>query len=337
MTQITRRAFGTSAGGHSVDEFILMNAAGMKVCVINLGGIITALHVPVGTSTRNVVLGLDSVQAYEQDPFYLGAVVGRYANRIARGTFTLDGKTYTLATNNGVNHLHGGVRGFNNVVWDASVEQGEHGALLCLRYVSEDGEEGYPGELSVAVRYELSAANELIISAQATTTKPCPVNLTFHSYFNLSGEHTIQAHELALMADAVLLTDETQIPTGERMPVSGTAFDFTKSVRVGDRLQDSMLQPTRGYDHNWILQKEEGRSFARAACLKVADLMLEVYTDQPGMQVYTGNFLSGLFHPHQALCLEPQHYPDAPNHADFPSTILQPGHQYRTRTVYRFV
>jgi aldose 1-epimerase len=336
MTQISRRPFGTTSEGYPVDEYILTNAAGMKVCVINLGGIITALHVPVGKHTRNVVLGLNSVAAYERDPFYLGAIVGRYANRIARGRFALHGKTYVLATNNGVNHLHGGVRGLNKVIWNAAVEQGDHGELLCLRYVSADGEEGYPGELSVEVRYELTQACELIVSAQATITQACPVNLTFHSYFNLSGADTIHQHELELAADAMLPAGDTQIPTGERMKVSGTPFDFTKPHRVGDRLQHDMLRATRGYDHNWILRKD-GASWGMAARLKTHDLTLEVYTDQPGMQVYTGNFLNGLFHPHQAICLEPQHFPDSPNHTDFPSTILEPGQRYFTRTVYRFV
>ncbi|MGH7520014.1 MAG: aldose epimerase family protein [Gemmatimonadales bacterium] len=288
------------------------NGGGLELRATNYGGIIMSLLVPDRNGRRaNVVLGFDSPEAYRDNPRYLGAIVGRCANRIANAQFTLDGKTYRLAANIGPNHLHGGVTGFDKRVWGATSGVSD----LELRYTSPDGEEGYPGTLDVQVRYTLSDGNALIVEYRATTDKPTPINLTQHSYFNLAGEGDVLDHLLQIDADAITPVDENLIPTGGFMAVAGTAFDFRAPTRIGARRDGS-------YDHSFVLhggirvvEPKSGRT-------------LDVQTTEPGVQLYTG-------YP-RGLCLETQHHPDSPNQASFPSTILRPGSAYRSRTVFTF-
>jgi len=325
--------------------YTLTNGKGMTVKITNYGGIVTSIVVPDSAGNPgDVVLGFDSLSGYlQQGVPYFGALVGRYGNRIAKGSFKLDGKEYKLATNNGPNHLHGGIKGFDKVVWQAEeVNNGQEPGLK-LTYQSKDGEEGYPGNLSVTVVYTLTQNSELKIDYTATTDKATPVNLTNHSYFNLAAgkaENALQ-HQITINADRYTVVDASLIPTGELRPVKGTPFDFTSTHSIGERIG----QVEGGYDHNFVLSAAQGSS---APVVRVSEptsgRVMEVYTDQPGVQFYSGNFLDGSltgkggkkYVKHYGFCLETQHFPDSPNQPKFPSTILKPGETYHTVTTYKF-
>jgi len=348
---IERRPYGAMPDGTAVDLYTLANAGGMSVEIITLGGIVTALRVPDRAGRiDNVVLGLPKLQDYITDTAHFGALIGRYANRIANGRFTLDGTAYTLARNDGPNSLHGGTKGFDKKVWQAREAPGPEGQGLTLSLTSPDGEEGYPGTLSVQVTYHVTGRNELRIDYEARTDKPTVVNLTSHSYFNLAGEGTgdVLGNELTIQADQYTPIDATGIPTGELAPVAGTPFDFTKPAPVGARIRDGVQQIVfgRGYDHNFVLRRPADGSLTQAARVREPKTgrVLEVFTTEPGVQLYTGNFLNGTvvgsgghtYRQGDAICLETQHFPDSPNKPSFPSTVLRPGDTYRTTTVYRF-
>lgn len=324
--------------------YTLTNSKGTEVKITNYGGIVTSFVTADKAGNKsNIVLGFDSLGGYLQKPPYFGALVGRYGNRISDGKFTLDGKEYKLAANNGKNALHGGLKGFDKVVWTSTVMNDTVPELM-LTYLSKDGEEGYPGNLKVMVHYTLTEADELKIEYSATTDKATPVNLTNHSYFNLSGDvsNTILHHSLMIAADNYTPVDTTLIPTGEIKAVKGTPFDFTSTKLIGKEI-DSV---EGGYDHNFVLNSKDG-SLQKVAVLSdsMSGRSLEVYTTEPGLQFYTGNFLDGTFknrdgkviNKHAALCMETQHFPDSPNKPNFPSTILQPGQEYHTTTIYKVV
>ena len=329
--------------------YTLTNTNGVEVRAMNYGGIILSIRVPDRKGEfADIVLGHDTLEGYIPNPPYLGAIVGRYANRIANGTFTLDGKTYNLPKNDGPNTLHGGIdRTFNKVVWDGEALKGKTG--VAFSYLSKDGEEGFPGNCKVKVTYTLTDTNELVIEYEATTDKATPINLSQHSYFNLAGEGTsdILNHELMLNADRFTPVDKNLIPTGELRSVKGTPFDFTTPTRIGARIDDSYEQMVlgHGYDHNFILNsKGTGLTHAARVYEPTSGRVMEVSTTQPAVQFYTGNFLDGtvtgkqghVYKRRYGLCLETQHYPDSPNHPDFPSTILKPGDTFRSKTVFKF-
>lgn len=338
---ITRSSFGT-AGGKEVFLYTLINSKGTEVKITNFGGIVTSwVSADKNNQKSSIVLGYDSLSGYLATHPYFGAIVGRYGNRIAKGKFSIDSVEYTLAINNGPNHLHGGVVGFDKVVWEPTVENDSVPSLL-LSYLSKDGDEGYPGNLNVDVHYTLTDQDELKIEYIATTDKKTVVNLTNHSYFNLTGDvaNSILDHELQIDADHFTSVDSTLIPTGEITSVNGTPFDFTQPTKIGLRI-DSVKG---GYDHNYVFNKID------ASLTKVASVseqksgrLLEVYTTEPGVQFYTGNFLDGtlktsdgkVINQHAALCLETQHFPDSPNEPNFPTTILLPGQKYHSITVYK--
>jgi aldose 1-epimerase len=351
----------TMANGQvTIDDFdgiklyTLRNRAGMTVKVTNYGAIVTSILVPDRDGKlSDVALGYDRVEDYMNavDKPYFGAVVGRYGNRIAGGQFTLDGETYELAVNNGENHLHGGIIGFDKVVWDANPIVGEGWAGLELTYLAKDKEEGYPGNLQVKVTYKLTNSNELIVTYEATTDKATPVNLTQHTYFNLKGEGngTILDHELMLNARQFTPVDEGLIPTGELRDVAGTPFDFTTSKPIGRDIgqEDEQLRFGLGYDHNFVLDKGDKQgemTLAARVYEPTTGRVLEVHTTEPGIQFYCGNFLdgrlkgkSGQTYVHRGgFCLETQHYPNSPNQPDFPSTILRPDEKYATTTKFTF-
>jgi aldose 1-epimerase len=348
---IEKSDFGKTSEGTAVDLYTLTNANGMKVKIITYGGIITELWIPDRDGKfDDVVLGFDNLKGYLDGHPYFGAIVGRVGNRIAKGKFTLDGKEYTLATNNGPNHLHGGKVGFDKKIWKAEPVESKTGPTVKLSCDSADGEEGYPGKLRALVFYTLTDKNEFYISYSATTDKVSPVNLTNHSYFNLAGPKTgsILDHELRLFADNYTPTDDTLIPTGEIKKVKGTPLDFTKPEKIGARIGDLKGDPG-GYDHNFVINEpdEADKKFpapaARVYEPKTGRVM-SILTTEPGVQFYTSNFLDGsikgkgevAYKKHQALCLETQHYPDSVNHPKFPSTILKPGETLRSTTIYRF-
>jgi aldose 1-epimerase len=338
----------------TIKLYTLKNQSGMEVKVTNYGAIITSIVVTDRDGTfADVALGYDRVEDYMNavDKPYFGAVVGRYGNRIAKGEFTLDGKTYSLAKNNAPNHLHGGVIGFDKVVWTAMPIRGEGFTGVELTYLAKDREEGYPGNLAITVTYKLTEANELVVEYHATTDQATPVNLTQHSYFNLAGEGngTILDHQLQINADHYTPVDATSIPTGEIAPVKGTPFDFTTAKAVGrDILQaNEQLKFGIGYDHNFVLNKK-GKAGQMTLAATVYEpqsgRFMEVLTEEPGVQFYCGNFLDGRltgkagksYLYRGAVVLETQHFPDSPNQPNFPNTILKPGETYRTKTVYRF-
>ncbi len=342
--------FEKEIDGKAVSLYTLTNASGMTMQVTNFGTRIVSLWVPDKDGQfRDVVLGRNTIDEYlASDEKYYGATVGRYANRIARGAFTLDDKTYQLDVNDGVNHLHGGAKGYFNVVWDAypyKTNAGEE--AIRFTYESPDGEMGYPGHATVTVVMTLTAANTLQISYDATTDAPTIVNLSHHSYFNLSGEgaETIEDHLLTLNASAYTPTDATLIPTGEIAPVAGTPLDFTAEHRIGERIGDDFeaLKLGGGYDHNWVI---DGTGMRPAAVVysPVSGIEMAVHTDEPGIQFYSGNFLTGKdtgksgkpYGYRSALCLETQKFPDGPNHPDFPSTVLRPGERYLAYCYYVF-
>jgi aldose 1-epimerase len=346
-TGVRKMTFGKTADGTAVDLFILTNANGMKAKVMTYGAILTELDVPDRDGKiADVVLGFDSLEGYLGKHPHFGATVGRVANRIAKGKFTLKGKTYTLAVNNGPNALHGGKKGFDKVVWKGEPLQEAGGPAVRFTYRSPDGEEGYPGNLTVTVTYTLTNDNGLKIDYRATTDKATPVNLTNHSYFNLAGPASgdILGHEVMLAADKYTPVDDTLIPTGEIKPVKGTPLDFTHSTKIGTRIGQLKGDPG-GYDHNFILNKD-GKGLTRAARVDEPKTgrVLEMFTTEPAVQFYTGNFLDGsirgragvVYKKQQGFCLEAQHYPDSVNHPNFPSIILEPGKTYTQTTIYKF-
>lgn len=347
---VTRTPFGHTPDGTAVELLTLTNGRGMDVRAMTYGGIILSLRTPDRTGhVDDVVLGYDRLDDYVTTSPYFGAIVGRYGNRIARGQFRLGGTTYRLATNNGPNHLHGGVRGFDKVVWAAEPFQHGDTVGVVLRHTSPDGDEGYPGTLTATVTYSLTDQGELIVDYSARTDKPTPVNLTQHSYFNLAGDarRDILDHQLTLTADAFTPVDSTLIPLGTIAPVAGTPFDFRTPVAIGARIEqpDEQLRRGQGYDHNFVLNRG-GPGLVHAASVfePTTGRVLDVFTTEPGLQFYSGNFLDGsitgkagrVYRHRYGFCLETQHFPDSPNHPNFPSTLLQPGATYRSRTVFRF-
>ncbi|CCH51749.1 Aldose 1-epimerase [Fibrisoma limi BUZ 3] len=345
---IDKTSFGKLTDGREAELYTLRNAAGMEAKITNYGGIIVSMTAPDKDGTfADVTLGMDSLAGYEKGVPYFGALIGRYGNRIAKGKFTLNGQEYTLATNNMGNHLHGGLKGFDKVLWSATPVDGEEPALK-LAYTAKDGEEGYPGNLNVEVTYTLQKDNALRIDYKATTDKPTVVNLTNHSYFNLAGQGDILSHEVTLNADRFLPVNETLIPTGELKPVAGTPFDFTKSTAIGKRINDSsdvQIKYGLGYDHAWVLSDSSKTSKLAATVYEpTTGRVMEVYTTEPAIQFYTGNFLDGtltgkggvVYQKRTGLCLETEHYPDSPNQSSFPTTTLQPGETYQTTTIYKF-
>jgi aldose 1-epimerase len=345
--------FGALADGTEVHRHTLDNGRGLVVRVLTYGGILQRIDVPDRDGRpANVALGFADLDSYVRDNTpYFGALIGRYANRIAGGRFTLDGRAYVLPVNNPPNSLHGGTEGFDKRVWTATAAAGEDPAGLELAYTSPDGEMGYPGTLSVRARYRLGPDNELRIDYRATTDGPTHVNLTNHSYFNLAGEAagTVEGHQLQLHAAHYTPTDATNIPTGEIAPVAGTPFDFTSPHRVGERIDaaDEQLEYGLGYDHNFVLDPAPAGQALRPAARVVdpaSGRVLEVLTTEPGIQFYSGNQLDGTlvgpggaaYRPRAGLALETQHFPDTPNQPGFPSTVLRPGQVYQSATVYRF-
>jgi aldose 1-epimerase len=348
---VSRKDFGKTADGAKVDIYTLTNTSGAEARILTYGGTVVSLKVPDKNGTLgDVVLGYDSIADYEKHTAYFGALIGRYANRIANARFTLNGKEYKLASNNGPNHLHGGPKGYNRVVWSARSSTDANGANLDLTYLSRDGEEAYPGNLKINVVYTLTEKNELKIVYSATTDKDTIVNLTQHSYFNLAGagNGTVLDHELTVNADRFTPTDDTAIPTGELRPVKGTPFDFTRPVKIGARIEqaDEQLKFGRGYDHNWVLnKKDKALSLAATVYESTSGRVMEVLTTEPGVQLYTGNYLDaaikgkdGRDYPFRSgFCLETQHFPDSPNRPAFPSTVLKPGQKYSQTTIYKFL
>jgi aldose 1-epimerase len=348
---IARRPFGKTADGTEVDLYTLTNSLGMQASITNYGGIVVTLKVPDRDGNLgDVVLGYDTLDEYLAGSPYFGALIGRYGNRIAKGRFTLDGQQYVLARNNNENHLHGGIKGFDKVVWDARGMIDDRGLTLVLDYTSADGEEGYPGKLSVTVTYILPADENLLrIQYRAATDKPTVVNLTNHSYFNLAGqgEGDVLAHELRINADRFTPVDEGLIPTGELRPVAGTPFDFNEPTAIGKRIgaEDEQLKFGGGYDHNWVLNRSD-RPLTLAATVyePTSGRLMQVLTSEPGIQFYSGNFLDGsnvgkggkVYQHRYGFCLETQHFPDSPNKPEFPSVVLKPGQEYSSVTVYRF-
>ena len=338
------------ANGKPVEIYTLTNKTGMEARIMTYGGTVVSLRVPDRTGKLgDVVLGYDSLADYQRSPFFFGALIGRYGNRIANGKFSLDGKQYALATNNGVNHLHGGLMGFDKVVWTARPFMEKDEPHLELTYLSRDGEEGYPGNLNTKVIYSLTNKNELKIEYSATTDKPTVVNVTHHSYFNLAGagQGDILRQELTIHADRFTPTDSGSIPTGEMLSVKGTPFDFSRPTIIGSRIDqpDEQLKFGKGYDHNFVLNKK-AHELSNAATVYEAGSgrLMEVYTTEPGLQFYSGNFLdasikgkNGKDYPRRSgFCLEAQHFPDSPNEPNFPTTVLRPGEKYSQTTIYRF-
>lgn len=349
---IETECFGKMPDGEEVQLFKLVNANGLRADVANYGAIVVRLLVPDrDRKLDDVVLGYDKLADYVEDTPYFGAVVGRYGNRIAKGRFTLDGVEYKLATNNGENHLHGGLKGFDKVVWDAEPCRTDDAVGVKLVYVSKDGEEGYPGNLTCMVIYSLTNDNELKIEYGAETDKATPINLTHHGYWNLGGQGKcdILGHELMLNASRFTPIDKGLIPTGERRPVKGTPFDFTKPAAIGSRIntkENEQIEFGGGYDHNFVLDKGAAGNMSPAARVyePTTGRVMEIRTVEPGIQFYSGNFLDGqnvgkgnLAYNHRyGFCLETQHFPDSPNKPAFPSVILRPGQKYRTTTIYSF-
>jgi aldose 1-epimerase len=349
--RIEKRHFGRIPPGHPVTRYTLHNDRGTRVGIIDLGAAVQSLRVPDREGAcDDIVLGYDDAESYWHDTHYMGAVIGRYANRIARGRFILDGSAYTLSRNHGAHHLHGGTLGFHNRLWEAEPAPGADRIGLTLNCLSEHGEEGYPGNLSVSVTYSLSNDNELRLQYWAETDQATPVNLTHHGYFNLNGRHdaAIDAHIVWINADSFLPVDAECIPTGEITPVAGTPLDFRRPTAVGERIDGGHAQLNRvgGYDHNYVLNAYDGRVKRQASVYdRESGRLLEVCTSEPGLQFYTGNALHSRipgkgrrpYRRRQGLCIETQHFPNSPNQPQFPSTILRPGEIYQSETVYRFM
>lgn len=348
INQISKQHFGFTPDGHEVYLYTLTNPSGMEVCITNYGGAITSLKVPDRKGNLgDVVLGYETLDEYVRHPRFLGALIGRFANRIALGKFTLNGTTYQLVQNNGPNHLHGGIKGFHRVVWDAAEEGGVYETALRLSYLSVDGEEAYPGNLQVNVNYILFQNNELRIEYHATTDKDTIINLTNHSYFNLAGSGSILEHQLELNAEQFTPIGPDLIPTGEIAEVDYTPMDFRRSTTIGERIDAPFEQLgfVRGYDHNFVLRDSDGMLRPAAKVYEpISGRVLEVLTTQPGLQFYSGNFLDGsltgkggmVYHKYAGLCLETQHFPDSPNHPNFPTTVLRRGEEFNQIAVFRF-
>ena len=346
---VNKGVFGTTPDGEAVDVYTLTNPQGMEVRAITYGGIIISLRVPDRNGKLDdVALGFDNLEGYLKNPPFFGAIIGRYGNRIAKGQFTLDGKTYSLAINNPPNHLHGGVKGFDKVVWKAESFEKDDAVGIAFTHTSPDGDEGYPGTLSLRVTYTLTARNELEVDYEATTDKATPVNLTQHTYFNLAGEGSgdVLDHQLTIHASRYTPVDSTLIPTGELASVEGTPLDFRTPTAVGARINDThqQIRYGNGYDHNFVIDRSsEGLVPAARVVEPTSGRVLEVSTTEPGMQFYTGNFLNGLtgksghvYAQRTGFCLETQHFPDSPNKPEFPSAIVRPGEAYRSKTVFAF-
>jgi aldose 1-epimerase len=346
--QISKKLFGNLPDGTPVDLYTLRNRHGMEVKISNYGGIVVSISVPDKNGQfADVVLGCDNLEGYVKENPFFGALVGRYGNRIANAKFTLNGKEYKLAANNGPNSLHGGLKGFDKVVWEGKSLATPEGPALELSYVSKDGEEGFPGNLSVTTVYTLTDDNGLKIEYTATTDKDTVINLTHHSYFNLAGKGDVLNHEVMIHADKFTPTDKNLIPTGELRPVSSTPFDFRKPTTIGARINqdDEQLKIAGGYDQNWVIDKGPGKLGLMARVHEpMTGRVLEVLSTEPGMQFYTGNHLNGkitgkggwVYTPRSGFCMEPQHYPDSPNHPEFPSVVLKPGQEYHNTIIYRF-
>lgn len=340
--------FGHTQDGTPVMAYTLRNKHGMEAKIITYGGIIQSLKVPDRNGKfADVVLGYDSFRDYETNNPYFGCLVGRYGNRIAKGQFTLNGKTYTLATNNLINSLHGGVKGFDKVVWQAKPGHSDSGETLQLTYLSHDGEEGFPGNLKVSALYTLTDDNAIRLDYNATTDQDTIVNLTQHSYFNLASGGSILDHKIYLNADQYVPVDATLIPLGELLDVTGTPFDFRAATAIGARIgaDDQQLKFGRGYDHNWVIKKPPGElGFLARVTEPTTGRVLEVWSTEPGLQFYAGNFLDGtitgkagqVYQHRTGFCLEPQHYPDSPNRENFPSAVLRKGAIYRNTIIYKF-
>jgi aldose 1-epimerase len=343
--KVEKSSFGQTRDGVAVDLYTCTNAKGSVLKMTNFGAIVVELQMPDRDGKlANINLGFPTLDGYEDKPPYFGATVGRYGNRIALGKFTLDDKEYTLATNNGPNHLHGGDVGYNKVVWDAEPLTTDSAVGVKFTYLSKDGEEGYPGNLDITALYTLTNDNEMIVDFAATTDAATPVNLTNHCYWNLggAGSGTILDHELMLAADQYVPVDETLIPTGKLADVKGTPFDFTSPEKIGARIEQIDSDPV-GYDHCYVLRGQIGES---KLAVRVKDpqsgRVMEIYTTEPGIQFYSGNFLDGAkenggYQQYEGFCLETQHYPDSPNQPNFPSTIVRPGETYRHTTVHKFL
>ncbi len=344
MASVTKHAFGRTPDGAAVDIYTLTNSAGMRARIMTYGATLVSLEVPDRDGKLgDITLGYDSLDGYLKVSPYFGATIGRYGNRIGKGRFTLNGVEFKLAANNGQNHLHGGLKGFDKVIWKATPFEDKGSRGVKFEYLSRDGEEGYPGNLSCSVTYTLSDANELRLDYQAVTDKATPVNLTHHSYFNLAGQGRgdILGHELMIKADAFTPVDEGLIPTGKIKPVKGTAMDFLTPHKIGERID---LVPG-GYDHNFVLTRTgQGLELAAQVFEPRSGRVMDVLTTEPGLQFYSGNFLDGtitgkaskIYPQHSGFCLETQHFPDSPNKPNFPSTILRPGQMYKTETIYKF-
>ncbi len=346
-TLAKQSSFQQQVDGKKVDLYTLKNKNGITVKITNFGACIVQVLVPDNKGRyEDITLGYNSLKGYQEDKIFLGATVGRYANRIAKGSFKLDGKTYKLAVNNGVNSLHGGIKGFNKVVWDAD----QKGDSLILKYTSKDMEEGYPGKLDVTLTYSLTNSNELNIDFFAVTDKKTVINLTNHAYYNLKGEGSgdILGHTLEIFADKITPVDASLIPTGKLMNVENTPFDFRKPKIIGQDINDTLVEQMKfgmGFDHNWVLNKKND-SLSLAARLSEASTgrSIEVWTTDPAIQFYSGNFMNGsvkgkrgnVYNKRNAVAMEPQHYPDSPNHPEFPSVVLNPGKKYHHLIVLKF-
>jgi aldose 1-epimerase len=347
---VAESAFGTLDSGESVTLYALTNPSGAEVKIINFGAIVVSLKVPDRQGTpRDVVLGYDDLAGYVKDKDFFGATVGRYGNRIAAGQFTLDGKTYQLDVNNGLNHLHGGSKGIYKRLWKGEAVKGKEGPGVKLTYVSKDGEEGYPGTVTLTVTFTLTHKNGLRIDYRGTTDKPTILNPTHHGYFNLSGDptRTILDQELMIDADKTTPVGPGLIPTGKLADVAGTPMDFRKATKIGARIdaKDEQLDLGKGYDHNWVV-RSPSKKVRKVAELydPTSGIVMQILNDQPGLQFYSGNFLNGTIHGKQgvaykhrtAVVLEAQLFPDAPNHPSFPSAVLRPGQTYKQTAIYQF-
>jgi len=348
---VTKQLFGKLDDGSNVDLYILENKNGVQIGVITYGAIVTFIRTPDAKGNINdIALGFDNLEQYVTSNPYFGAIVGRYGNRIAKGKFSLNGMDYTLAVNNGENHLHGGKKGFDKVLWNLKdIKTDEHSTSVELTYFSKDGEEGYPGDLTVNVIYSLSNNNEWKAQYTATTTKETVVNLTNHTYWNLAGQGSgdILQHQIQIEADKFVAINTGLIPTGELKDVKGTPMDFTKPIAIGDRIDEKyeQLELAKGYDHTWVLRKQ---GFPPSLVATVTEpnsgRILEIFSSEPGVQFYTGNFLDGtkkgkenrIYQKRFGFCLETQHFPDSPNKPQFPSVVLRPGDTYNTTTIYKF-
>ncbi len=348
QSSIEKAPFGKDTNGTPVEIFTLRNAKGMEVRISTYGGIVTSIQAPDRHGKMgDVVLGYNNLEGYLKSSPYFGCLVGRYGNRIAKGKFTLDGKEYTLATNNPPNALHGGWVGFDKRVWSAASMVTPQGPTLVLTRVSKDGEEGYPGNLTITATYTLTKDNALRLDYTATTDKATPINLTQHSYFNLAGQGDILGHVVKINADRYTPVDATLIPTGQLAPVKGTPFDFNTPTPIGARISqvDEQLKFGGGYDHNWVINNPSGKLAVQAEVYEpTTGRVLEVLSTEPGLQFYSGNFLDGtitgkggkVYQFRNGFCMEPQHFPDSPNKPGFPTAILQPGQTYKNTIIYKF-